>query len=290
VRCRRSATPGGTWRLTARSGWPCWSFFAAAWKFAARDTWIGGAARYPHDRPPLIANDSRFLVLSAHYHPNLASRALTLAERRVALDWQVRFSDPLRLRDTFVDPSRFHGTIYRAANWRYVGDTRGFRRTRTGYGVMHGQPKRAFVRPLHAAAQARLFGPFSELQYRRGAPKLMLTAEQMRALSDLFADIPDLRRAQGQRHPLPAVLAIATAAVLFGRIAATKRLACGRRTATDACAPACAAATSTAAISSRAPRSSARRRSGSPRPCPARVERPVGRHHPASRPQRSLGL
>ena len=44
----------------------------------------------------------------------------------------------------------------------------------------------------------------------------MLTADQMRALPDFFADIPDPRRRQGRRHPLPAVLAVATAAVLCG--------------------------------------------------------------------------
>jgi hypothetical protein len=192
------------------------SFSAAAWKCAARDGWIGWAARYQYDRLHLIANNSRFLILPAHHQPNLASRVLALAEHRVAADWQARFGYPLWLLETFVDPSRFHGTIYRAANWQYVGDTRGFRRTRAGYGSAHGQPKRVFVRPLHPAAQARLSGPFLDPQYRRGAPKLMLTADQMRALPDFFADIPDPRRRQGRRHPLPAVLAVATAAVLCG--------------------------------------------------------------------------
>jgi hypothetical protein len=37
------------------------------------------------------------------------------------------------LLETFVDPRYFHGTVYRAANWTYVGDTRGYRRTRDGY-------------------------------------------------------------------------------------------------------------------------------------------------------------
>jgi hypothetical protein len=44
----------------------------------------------------------------------------------------------------------------------------------------------------------------------------MLSAEHMGSLPEFFADIPDPRRGQGRRHPLPVVLAIATAAVLCG--------------------------------------------------------------------------
>ena len=44
----------------------------------------------------------------------------------------------------------------------------------------------------------------------------MLSAEYVRSLPAFFADIPDPRRAQGRRHRLPVVLAIATAAVLCG--------------------------------------------------------------------------
>jgi len=45
---------------------------------------------------------------------------------------------------------------------------------------------------------------------------LPLTADQMRSLPEYFADIADPRRGQGRRHPLPAALAIAAAAVLCG--------------------------------------------------------------------------
>jgi hypothetical protein len=34
--------------------------------------------------------------------------------------------------ETFVDPQRYHGTVYKAANWLYLGQTKGFRRTRQG--------------------------------------------------------------------------------------------------------------------------------------------------------------
>ena len=45
---------------------------------------------------------------------------------------------------------------------------------------------------------------------------MMLKAEQMRSLPHFFREIPDPRRAQGRRHPLPTVLAIATGAILCG--------------------------------------------------------------------------
>ena len=44
----------------------------------------------------------------------------------------------------------------------------------------------------------------------------MLSAQHMKSLPDFFKNIPDPRRAQGRRHRLPTVLAIATAATLCG--------------------------------------------------------------------------
>ena len=192
------------------------SFSAAAWKCAARDAWIGWDFRRQYDRLHLVANNSRFLILPDHHVANLASRVLALSERRLARDWQERFGYPLLLLETFVDPQRFHGTIYRAANWRYVGDTRGYRRTRSGDSAEPSTAKRVFVRPLRASAQACLSGPVLAPQYRHGAAKIMLSAEQMVSLPEFFADIPDPRRGQGRRHPLPAVLAIAAGATLCG--------------------------------------------------------------------------
>ena len=192
------------------------SFSAAAWKCVARDAWIGWDFRYQYDRLHLVANHSRFLILPEHHHRNLASRVLALCERRLVRDWPERFGYPLLLLETFVDPRHFHGTLYRAANWRYVGDTRGFRRTREGYSDQPEASQYIFLRPLHPQAQAHLSRPVLDPQYRHGAPKIMLTAEQMRSLPDCFAAIPDPRRRQGRRHPLPVVLAIAAAATLCG--------------------------------------------------------------------------
>ncbi len=105
------------------------SFSAAAWKCASRDRFIGWNFRYQYDRLNLLANNSRFLILPGQHVPNLASRIPSLCRKRLPGDWQVKFGHPILLLETFVDPSRFQGTVYKADNWTYVGDTRGFRRT-----------------------------------------------------------------------------------------------------------------------------------------------------------------
>ena len=162
--------------------------------------------RSQYGRLNLIANNSRFLILPGWHRPNIGSRVLSLTERRVAADWRTRFGHPLFLLETFVDPQRFHGGVYRAANWMELGLTQGFRRTREGYSAEADAPKRIFVRPLRSDARTQL----------RGAPKIMLNAEQMRHLPQCFKTIPDPRRRQGRRHRLPVVLGIAAGAILCG--------------------------------------------------------------------------
>jgi hypothetical protein len=95
----------------------------------------------------LIANNSRFPILPEQHYPNLASRVLALCERRLAADWRERFGYLLLLLETFVDPRYFHGTVYRAANWCFVGDARGFRRTRAGYGAAPTPPSGSWSAP-----------------------------------------------------------------------------------------------------------------------------------------------
>ena len=65
-------------------------------------------------------------------------------------------------------------------------------------------------------ARAQLTYPDRERLQLTGAPKTMLNAEQMRSLPQCFASIADPRRAQGRRHRLPVVLAIAAGAILCG--------------------------------------------------------------------------
>lgn len=192
------------------------SVSAAALKCGVRDRWIGWDFRVQYDRLKLIANNSRFLILPEGRWPNVGSKVLSLLERRIGADWQREFGHPLLLLETFVDPCRFHGGVYRAANWLELGATRGYRRTREGYSNAPEAPKRVFVRPLCRDALTRLTHHDRARLGLTGAAKMQLNAEQMRSLPQCFATITDPRRAQGRRHRLPVVLAIAAGAILCG--------------------------------------------------------------------------
>lgn len=192
------------------------SMSAAALKCGVRDRWIGWDFRTQYDRLRLIANNSRFLILPDWHLPNIGSRVLALTKHRIVDDWLARFGHPLLLLETFVDPRRFHGGVYRAANWLELGLTQGYRRTREGYSTELDAPKRVFVHPLYRMARVQLTHPDRKNLQLKGAPKLMLNAEQMRSLPESFATIPDPRRPQGKRHPLAVVLAIAAGAILCG--------------------------------------------------------------------------
>jgi len=56
---------------------------------------------------------------------HLASHILGRMVRRVSEDWQRVYAHPIYMLETFVDPARFRGTCYRAANWILLGRTTG---------------------------------------------------------------------------------------------------------------------------------------------------------------------
>ena len=192
------------------------SFSASALKCTARDRWIGWNYRHQYDRLKLIVNNSRFLILPDWHIANLGSRILSLCQKGLITDWQKTFGHPVVLLETFVDPQRFRGTVYKAANWIYVGQTKGFRRTRYGYTATAQTPKMVFLKPLQADARALLCRAILPAPYRTGGTKMKLKANQMESLPSFFAEIPDPRRAQGRRHRLVTVLAIAAGASLCG--------------------------------------------------------------------------
>jgi hypothetical protein len=192
-------------------------FSAAALKLAARDQWIGWTYRQQYARLRLIANNTRFCMLPGWNIKNMASRVLALCEHRLTEDWSAAYGHPILLLETFVD-ERHRGTLYRAANWQHVGNTRGFRRVPGGYSTTTQSPKKIFVRCLHPRAQTLLSQSTLEIRYTGPieAPKLLLSAAQLRALPRVFGDIADPRSVAGRRHSLSSVLTIAAGAYLCG--------------------------------------------------------------------------
>lgn len=120
------------------------SFSAAALKVGVRDWFIGWSEDQKKSYLNRIANNSRFLILPWVQVPHLASHVLSLTIRRLPRDWEQQFHQPLWLLETFVDPSRFKGTSYKAANWKCLGHTDGFGKVGRGY-VHHGSSKEVYV-------------------------------------------------------------------------------------------------------------------------------------------------
>lgn len=192
------------------------SFSSSALRCAARDNWADWGYRHHYDRLHLVANNSRFLILPGCHHKNLASHVLSLCKRRIQQDWQDYFGFPLLLLETFVDPERYHGTIYRASNWILIGSTKGYRRIQGGYSAQTESRKWVFILPLQRNSRKLLSRAVLPAHYKTGTTRMKLTANQMLSLHDFFKDIEDPRRKQGRKHHLSNILALAAGAILCG--------------------------------------------------------------------------
>lgn len=123
------------------------SFSAPALKLRVRDSYIGWTPEQRAHHLERVANNSRFLILPWVKVKNLASHVLALALARLTVDWEERFAIRLWLVETFVDPARYKGTSYRAANWQFIGQTFGSGKQGKGY-VYHGCIKEVYVYEL----------------------------------------------------------------------------------------------------------------------------------------------
>ena len=110
---------------------------SAAFKSRPRDEWIGWTQQQPWQRLKFVANNSRFLVFPRIRIKKLASKTLALNLKRLYKDWEEHYGHPVVLAETFVDPSLFTGTCYKAAGWIELGSTRGFGRNAGRY-YAHG--------------------------------------------------------------------------------------------------------------------------------------------------------
>ena len=131
------------------------SFSAPARVLRVRDRWIGWSAAQRHAHLDRVVNNSRFLILPWVQLPNLASQVLARTLAHLPQAWAARFGTQLWLVETFVDPARFRGTCYRAANWQALGQTAGHGKQGSGY-VYHGVCKEVYAYVLDPRFRHRL--------------------------------------------------------------------------------------------------------------------------------------
>lgn len=125
----------------------CVRFGPAAWKVAARDTFINWTPEQRRRGLSQLVNNDRFLILPWVKVPHLASLLLGKICQRLVGDWWKVYRQSLVLAETFVDAERFAGTCYRAANWIHLGHSLG--RGRNDRENRGGQPlKSVWVYPL----------------------------------------------------------------------------------------------------------------------------------------------
>ena len=125
----------------------CLLFGSAAWKTLPRDNFIGWDEARRRANLHFLTNNMRFLILPWVKVPHLASHLLGKVARRISSDWINRYHHPIYMLETFVEKERFRGTCYRAANWIYVGESKG-RSRNDRYSTLKVPIKDIYLYPL----------------------------------------------------------------------------------------------------------------------------------------------
>jgi hypothetical protein len=103
----------------------CLAWSSAPRHLGSRDRFIGWSGEARRRNIRFIAYNTRFLILPWVAVPHLASHILSRIARQLSQDWEGLYQHPIYFLETFVDPERFRGTCYRAANWVVLGRTTG---------------------------------------------------------------------------------------------------------------------------------------------------------------------
>ena len=103
----------------------CLAWSSAPRHLGPRDRFIGWSKEQRQKNLRFLAYNPRFLILPWVQVPNLASHILGRMARILPADWQRVYGHEVVYLETFVDPTRYPGTCYRAANWIDLGLTTG---------------------------------------------------------------------------------------------------------------------------------------------------------------------
>jgi hypothetical protein len=103
----------------------CLGWSSAPRHLGPRDRFIGWSKAERTRGLHRIAYNTRFLIPAWVKVPHLGSHLLGRIARRISDDWHELYHHGIELLETFIDPQRFRGTCYRAANWFCLGRTTG---------------------------------------------------------------------------------------------------------------------------------------------------------------------
>lgn len=103
----------------------CLAWSSAPRHIGSRDRYIGWSVEARKRNIHLLAYNTRFLILPWVRVPHLASHILGRMAAALSRDWEQTYGHPVHFAETFIDPGRFRGTCYRAANWQFLGLTTG---------------------------------------------------------------------------------------------------------------------------------------------------------------------
>ncbi|HKE24111.1 MAG TPA: DUF4338 domain-containing protein [Bryobacteraceae bacterium] len=136
----------------------CLAWSSAPRHLGSRDRYIGWSAEARRRNIRFIAYNTRFLILPWVRVLHLASHILGKVTKGLSHDWQRMYGHPVYFAETFIDPGRFRGTCYRAANWQLLGLTTG-----RGKDDQTNQPNRPVKEVLGLALTPRFRQFLSEL-------------------------------------------------------------------------------------------------------------------------------
>jgi hypothetical protein len=194
---------------------------AAAWHLKDRDKMIGWDPVTRSQRLKLVVQLRRFLVLEKTRRPNLASQCLGLGLRELGSHWLAAHGYRPLMAESFSDPESHHGTIYKATNWTCAGDTAGFSQDHTDYYLPNDRPKKLWLKPLAKNASQLICAPELPEDCKKALTlgagvRSPLNLAMLTSLRSAFLQVPDPRRAQSRRHPLPAMLTLVALGLLMG--------------------------------------------------------------------------
>jgi hypothetical protein len=165
----------------------------------------------------LVVNNSRFFIPEPYHVPNLASKVMKLVLRWLRDDWQQFYGHGVLIAETFVDPSRFQGTAYKASGWTLLGKTKGFERSRKDFYEAHDRPKQLWVRELQEGARTILRGPNLPKQCQAceqdRPPDCPQSAEELVGMWGFFNGLPEWRSRRCP-HKVGSLVAVTVCAML----------------------------------------------------------------------------